>query len=67
MDNLGLSRSCGEERRGNEGNKLHSIPLTPLPVTAVPTAGWKSHLLNHRREEPDSAGYETQKTQKMEY
>lgn len=38
MDDLGLSRSCGEERRGKEGNEQFPISLCPLPRVASPTA-----------------------------
>lgn len=52
MDDLCLSRSCGEETRGKKGKKQHPSPLHPLPRVAAPMAGWKSHLLSHRGEEP---------------
>jgi len=62
MDDLGLSRSCGEERSGKEGNKQQLSPLRPLLRVAAPTAGWKSQFLSHRGEELDIAWYETQRS-----
>lgn len=47
MDDLGLSRSCREERRGKEGSG--AAPLPPVPTVAAPAAGQKSHLLRHKR------------------
>lgn len=64
MDDLGLCRSCREERAGKEGNKHHPSPLCPLLKVAASMARWKSHLLR-RREEPGSSEYKTQRSQEI--
>lgn len=67
MDDLGLSRSCGEERRGKEGNKQHPRPLTHHLWWLFPQKGGGATSLNHRGEESDSAVHKTQTSQEMEH